>query len=158
MTKQANKEILWRHFDTLTTRQLYALLKLRQDVFVIEQQCIYAELDGEDFHHWHLLVMIDNELAGYLRVIPADFHSSGCVAIGRVVIAKPFRGQGLASELMQQTLIFCEEKFPGQLLFLSAQEHLLDFYKGFGFSSISEVYLEDGIPHIDMKRLPLITP
>ncbi len=144
----------WCNFKQLSNQQLYGLLKLRQDVFIVEQTCLYADIDDEDQYHWHLLAYNAEKLVGYLRVIPAEHHHSGCVAIGRVVIAKEFRGAGLASQLMQQTVAFCEEKFPGQLVFLSAQEHLLDFYKGFGFISISDVYLEDGIPHIDMKKMP----
>ncbi len=154
----ANIKFQCLSFDELNTKQLYELLKLRQDVFIIEQQCIYPELDGEDYNHWHLLATETETVAGYLRIIPADFHSSGCVAIGRVVTRASFRGQGLASKMMQQALEFCQNQFPGQLLFLSAQQQLLDFYKGFGFSAVSDVYLEDGIPHVDMKRLPSVIP
>ena len=158
MASSANIEFQCLSFDKLTNRQLYNLLKLRQDVFVVEQECIYPDLDGEDFDHLHLLMEVDAVLAGYLRIIPAEFHSSGCVTIGRVVIAMPFRGQGMALEMMQWAITFCEDKFAGQLIFLSAQEYLIDFYKSLGFTAVSEIYLEDGIPHLGMKRLPKIIP
>jgi len=158
MASSSNIEFQCLSFDKLTNRQLYDLLKLRQDVFVVEQECIYPDLDGEDFDHLHLLMHVDAVLVGYLRIIPAEFHSSGCVAIGRVVIAMPFRGQGMALKIMQWAITFCEDKFTGQLIFLSAQEYLIDFYKSLGFTAVSDIYLEDGIPHLGMKRLPKIIP
>ena len=158
MSSAANIEFQCLSFEQLSNQQLYDLLKLRQDVFIVEQECIYADLDGEDINHLHLLMIIDGVVAGYLRIIPAEFHSSGCVAIGRVVISMPFRRQGLALKIMQWALDYCEENFAGQLIYLSAQEYLIDFYKSLGFTVVSEIYLEDGLPHLGMKKLPRIIP
>ena len=144
----------WRSFNQLTNLELYQLLKLRQDVFVLEQQCLYPELDNEDFNHWHLLGYEGDNLAAYLRLIPPEHHKSGCVAIGRVVTQHDYRGFGLGYDLIKKAIKFSEKEFPGVVLFLSAQQHLKQFYQGFGFSAISKGYLEDGIPHIDMKKLP----
>ena len=142
----------WRRFNDLDNRQLYDMLRLRQEVFILEQNCLYADIDGEDHHHWHLLAYNAEQFTGYLRVIPAEHHPSGCVAIGRVVIPMKFRGAGLASPLMKQALDFCDSKYSQQVIFLSAQQYLHDFYKKLGFTAVGEVYLEDGIPHIDMKK------
>lgn len=155
----SNKKVLqlqwkWCSFDDLNTRELYQLLKLRQDVFILEQQCLYPELDNEDFYHWHLLGYDKETLASYLRLIPPDFHPSGCVAIGRVVTAEDYRGQRLGYQLIERALEFCKKEYPDSVVFLSAQEHLQPFYRSFGFSAVSQVYLEDGIPHIDMKKIP----
>ncbi|MCF6172434.1 MAG: hypothetical protein L3J44_01385, partial [Campylobacteraceae bacterium] len=79
MSSAANIEFQCLSFEQLSNQQLYDLLKLRQDVFIVEQECIYADLDGEDINHLHLLMIIDGVVAGYLRIIPAEFHSSGCV-------------------------------------------------------------------------------
>ncbi|HFB66042.1 MAG TPA: GNAT family N-acetyltransferase [Aeromonadales bacterium] len=162
MANKLDIEWGWREFDDLSNSELYQMLQLRQDVFVLEQNCLYADIDGEDYYHWHLLGYdLDSEgsftgehLAAYLRLIPPDHHESGCVAIGRVVSDQQYRGFGLGYQLIEQAIQFCDKHFPGMVVFLSAQEHLEDFYKNFGFSTVSEMYLEDDIPHIDMKKIP----
>ncbi len=162
MANELKLDWRWREFDTLEVTELYQILKLRQDVFVLEQNCLYPDIDGEDYHHWHLLGYdedheqdFQNEnLAAYLRLIPPDHHESGCVAIGRVVTDNQYRGFGLGYKLIEQALKFCAYEYPEMVVFLSAQEHLEDFYKSFGFSTVSDVYLEDDIPHVDMKKIP----
>ncbi len=141
----------WDGLDELAPRALYALLKLRVDVFVVEQACPYAEIDGRDVGAFHLRILKGGELAAALRVLPPE---EGCdaVKIGRVVVAPAFRGDRLGRRLMREALAFAKARFPGRAVELGAQSYLRGFYGSFGFDAISEEYLEDGIPHIDMRR------
>ena len=150
MQEVSNINWYWRSFDELTTEQLYDLLQLRQAVFVVEQQCIYLDIDGVDKNCLHLLAYVDNKLSAYLRVIPADLHDSGHIAIGRVLSKTESRGSGIALKLMLQTMEYLQQHFPNQTIQLAAQCYLKKFYQKFGFTSIGEPYDEDGIMHIDM--------
>ena len=140
----------WYQFQQLSKKQLYDLLKLRQDVFVIEQQCIYPDIDGLDPDCIHLLGYDGDHLSAYLRLIPAAFHQSGNVALGRIISLATQRGSGIGKAMMQQAMLYASKHYPEQDVQLSAQYHLQAFYQKFGFSSISEPYDEDGIQHIDM--------
>ncbi len=146
--------IRWQQadFDQLGGRELYLALELRQQVFILEQRCLYADLDGVDFHCGHLLAWFGDSLAGYLRVIPPDVHASGCVAIGRVVVSPAARGAGMGRALMERGMSWCRQRYPGVPLVVSAQAHLQNFYESLGFAVTSDVYLEDGIPHVDMRN------
>lgn len=138
-----------RRLDAFSAVELYALLKLRVDVFVVEQACAYPELDGKDLDALHLCLRIDGEIAGYARLWrPAD----GPPRIGRVLVSPAHRGKKLGSALMREAIRACEAHFPGAPIALSAQSHLEPFYRSLGFSPTSEEYVEDGIPHIDMLR------
>ncbi|OKY27936.1 GNAT family N-acetyltransferase [Thalassotalea sp. PP2-459] len=139
-------------FNELTLDQLYDLLKLRVDVFVVEQTCYYPELDNLDRHIQtrHIMAYKNEKLAAYLRVLPAGTTYSTNPAIGRVVIANDARGNGLGHQLMQRALSSCQQYFPQQIIKMSAQEHLETFYNAHGFVKCSSGYLEDGIPHISM--------
>lgn len=141
---------LWRSFDELSTVQLYDLLQLRQRVFVVEQECIYLDMDGLDKQCLHLLAYVDDTLSAYLRVIPAESHASGSIALGRVLSKTENRGSGIGIQMMQQTMSYLEQHFPGQTIQLAAQCYLQNFYQKFGFTTIGEPYDEDGIMHIDM--------
>lgn len=135
-------------FDQLTTRELYAILALRSRIFVVEQNCAYQDPDGEaDFRAVHLTVWQAQNLAAYLRIIPA--HDKVPTKIGRVAVAPEFRGCGLARQIMQSALSYCQSQGI-DTVFLQAQIYLTDFYRSFGFTAISEPYLEDSIPHINM--------
>lgn len=138
-------------FEALSAAELYQALRLRAEVFVIEQQCIYLDPDGLDLQAWHLLGWDEGRLTGYLRLLPPGLKGAE-PAIGRVVTAAAARGSGLGRQLMQQALRECEALWPGRPLFLSAQSHLQSFYGGLGFVPVSEQYVEDGIPHVDMRR------
>ncbi len=154
-----NDPVHWEfhHFQSLNTDQLFQLMRLRTDVFVVEQQCAYPELDSHDNHPdtIHLLGSTE-ELVAYARAMPSieptDVGAKSVVRIGRVVVAKSHRGTGLAKLLMQQMMSKLESNFPHRDQVLSAQEPIIDFYKDLGFVIESDVYLEDGIPHIDMRR------
>jgi len=151
LTKTPSIQWHWRDFNQLSNLELYQLLKLRQDVFVLEQTCLYADIDDEDTHHHHLLGTVDNKLAGYLRVIPKAFHDSGYVAIGRVAVDKNYRGIGLARIMMLESIRYIQTNYPEQNIFVSAQLYLQKFYESLGFTPISEMYLEDDIPHLSMQ-------
>ena len=139
-----------KKFDELTARELYDVLKLRQDVFVIEQTCIYPDMDGCDFLCRHALLRNnDGELIGYLRILPPG-QTFDTAAIGRVLVQEDARGRGAARQLMTEALNFIRDTLMQRQVKLSAQRYLVKFYESLGFAAISEGYVEDGIPHIDM--------
>ncbi|WP_427025158.1 GNAT family N-acetyltransferase [Aureimonas ureilytica] len=144
-------EWLWRRFDELTARELHDVLKLRCDVFVVEQRCAFAEIDGQDPAALHLLYREGEALAGCLRVF-APQGPSGAARIGRVATSPDHRGGGLGHRLMGEAVRFCAEHWPQAAIDLSAQSHLQSFYGKHGFQPVSETYLEDDIPHVDMRR------
>nr|WP_082666342.1 GNAT family N-acetyltransferase [Aureimonas sp. AU4] len=128
------------------------MLALRCQVFVAEQRCAFREIDGRDPEAVHLLLRGgDGRLEGTLRVFAPDGHD-GAARIGRIATAPHARGRGLGHALMREALAFCAARFPGRPVDLSAQEHLAAFYGGHGFSVVSPSYLEDDIPHVDMRR------
>ena len=142
--------IEFKEFDELTARELYDVLKLRQDVFVIEQTCIYPDMDGCDFVCHHALLRNKaGELIGYLRILPPG-QTFDTVAIGRVLVREDARGLGAARQLMTEALNFIRDTLMQRQVKLSAQQYLIKFYESLGFAAISEGYVEDGIPHIDM--------
>ena len=142
-----------KHHSDLSKEQLYAILKLRADVFVVEQNCAYPDVDGLDLEGdtCHLMAWQGDHLVAYLRLL--DPHSQNSdVVIGRVIIAPQARGQGLGHTLMEQALKQAEKHWPGTSISLSAQAHLQGYYSRYGFNPVGEVYVEDGIPHISMRR------
>jgi ElaA protein len=141
-------------FLQLTTDELYDLLKLRIDVFVVEQTCFYPDLDEHDRHPEtrHLFCYQNNVMTAYLRILPKGLTYQDYVSIGRVVTAPCVRNTGLGHELMKVALTQCLKLFPTDTLKISAQEHLEKFYNQHGFTRVSEMYLEDDIPHIAMVK------
>lgn len=138
--------------DQLSAREFYKVLQLRAQVFVIEQQCIYLDPDGLDLDGcWHLL---GRDAAGTLQACARLLDDGGEARIGRVVTAASARGAGQGRQLMQQAVAECQRLWPGRPIVLGAQAHLQRFYASFGFAPISDVYDEDGIPHIDMRKEP----
>lgn len=136
-------------FDQLSLQELYSILTLRTDVFVVEQNCAYPEVDGKDPDCLHLLGTEDGQLVAYLRILPADL-SYPEPSIGRVVVKKSHRGKGLARPLMRGAIGWILKVWQEESIKIGAQAHLQDFYQSLGFEPVSEVYLEDGIPHLDM--------
>lgn len=145
----------WKQYSELTLDELYAVLALRSEVFVVEQRSLYQDVDGLDLECHHLLATSDAEgtrfLAAYLRVLPPGLKFEEA-SLGRVVVSPRARGQGLGRELTAKGLAFIEAKYPGHRIRISAQHYLLAFYEGFGFRAEGDVYDEDGIPHIEMVR------
>ena len=149
MTRAYPYDVDVRRMDAFSAVELYALLKLRVDVFVVEQACAYPELDGKDDSALHLRLMIDGETAAYARL----WRPEGAPPrIGRVLVSPAHRGKRLGDALMREAIRACEAHFPGEPIALSAQSHLERFYASLGFSPTSDEYVEDGIPHIDMQR------
>ncbi|MEI6946240.1 GNAT family N-acetyltransferase [Paraflavisolibacter sp. H34] len=146
-------QIHWqlKRFDELNPHELYALLQLRSEVFVVEQHCVYLDADGKDPHCYHLLGALEGKLGAYCRILPPGV-SYPEASIGRVVSSPSFRGRGLGAKLLQQALDRLGELFGSVPVTIGAQLYLQKFYEGFGFRRTSEVYLEDGIEHIYMRR------
>lgn len=139
-----------RRLNEFSAIDLYAMLKLRVDVFVVEQACAYPELDGDDEDAHHLRLFADGALAGCARIFrPDEQHHP---RIGRVAVAHAHRGKRLGVRLMTEAITVCEMLFPHQPIEISAQSHLQDFYASLGFRRISEEYIEDGIAHVDMLK------
>ncbi|SIR53215.1 ElaA protein [Pseudomonas sp. B10] len=146
-------EWICKHHRDLGKEQLYALLKLRSDVFVVEQKCAYPDLDGQDLEGdtHHLMGWEDDQLMAYLRLLDPE-SQGGDVVIGRVVTAPAGRGKGLGHAMMEQALKQAEKHWPQVPIYLSAQAHLQGYYGKYGFVVVGEEYLEDDIPHIGMRR------
>lgn len=141
------------HHSQLTLSSLYALLALRNEVFIVEQDCLYQDIDGEDLlgDNRHLLGWRDQQLVAYARLLKRqDKHMP--VAIGRVVVAPEARGERLGHQLMTQAISCCEHHWPEQTIHISAQARLQSFYAHFGFVPVTGLYDEDGISHIGMAR------
>lgn len=139
-------------FADLTLAELYALLQLRSEVFVVEQQCAFQDIDGQDQAAYHLLGFSpEGELAAYARLFGPGL-SYAEVSIGRVVASPRLRRFGLGRQLMRQALGECERLFGPQPIKIGAQLYLKAFYESFGFRQLGDGYLEDGIPHIYMRR------
>ncbi|WP_228445430.1 GNAT family N-acetyltransferase [Thalassotalea sp. HSM 43] len=151
-----SKTMYWqaKTFQQLSINELYDALKLRVDIFVVEQECFYPELDDADRHPQtlHLLGYDDDTLACYLRILAKGVSYDDYVSIGRVATAESHRGSGLGKEMMVQALDLCQQHFAGQDIKISAQQYLETFYQDLGFATVSEMYLEDGIPHIGMLK------
>lgn len=138
-----------KSFDQLSLQELYGILTLRVDVFVVEQACPYPEVDGKDPNCLHLLGMDNGELVAYLRILPAGL-SYDEVSIGRVVIKSSHRGKVLGRPMMEQAIRYITNEWKESQIKIGAQAHLEKFYSSLGFEAVSEVYLEDDIPHLDM--------
>lgn len=144
--------ITWQalNFDQLTLTQLYQILKLRQDIFIVEQTCPYPDIDDHDLHCQHLFATENDQVIAYTRLLPKGLAHPDYTAIGRVVISEQARGRKLGYELMQRSIDEVRRNNPDVSIKIGAQQHLENFYSKLGFSTISEMYLEDDIPHIDM--------
>lgn len=139
-----------KRFEELSVAEFHDLLRLRTDVFVVEQQCAYAEVDGLDTSAIHLLGYHQGSLIAYARILPPG--RDGIPHIGRVVVRKEDRGKGIASALMHRALAEVESAFGASRCALASQSHLEAFYSLFGFVRVGADYVWDGIPHVDMLR------
>jgi ElaA protein len=151
-----NVKVVLSGLDELSPRDLYDMLKLRVDVFVVEQKCPYPELDGKDLDALHLRLLSGGDLVGSAR-IRKPAKTDPAARIGRVVVSPEHRGKKLGDRLMVEAIAQCERLYAESPIKLSAQSQLLRFYESFGFVPVSEEYLEDGIPHVDMQRPAAIT-
>jgi ElaA protein len=140
-----------KSFQDLNVNELYELLRLRSEVFVVEQNCVFLDQDNKDQQCYHLLLYADGQLAAYSRLVPAGL-SYPEVSVGRVITSPAFRGSGLGREVMQLAIKGCEELFDTNTIRIGAQTYALKFYASLGFIADGEVYDEDGIQHIEMVR------
>ena len=141
---------VWRSFVELSVEELYSLLRLRNEVFVVEQRCAYQDIDGKDPQADHLLAWDSHgELSGCLRVFVPD-STDGYARIGRIVTSPRHRKAGLGRWLVRQALEFVTARYGDVPVKIAAQVYLERFYADFGFARSSPDYLEDGIPHCDM--------
>ena len=138
-----------KKFEQLTNNELYSILKVRTEVFVVEQNCPYPEVDGKDLKSYHLYKEENGEIIAYLRILPPGVSYKE-LSIGRVLVKKEYRGQKLAHQMMEYALQFIQNELNETAVKIQAQAHLHKFYGSFGFKAVSETYLEDNIPHIDM--------
>mgnify|MGYP001199535607 FL=1 len=155
------KDVVWRckSWPELGREELYGLLRLRSEVFVVEQDCAYQDLDDKDkvgLHVWmeHAGQPAEEggEVLATTRLLPAGVSYASEVSIGRVVTAQSVRRGGWGRELMRRSLDEVHRSWSGVPIRISAQQYLEDFYAGFGFTTVGEPYLEDGIPHVAMTR------
>ncbi len=143
----------WKPFDALTPHEIYAILAARNAVFIVEQHCVYGDVDGVDQKAWHLGGYDEaGRLACYVRVWLSDAPEPD-VLIGRVLTTQPFRGMGVGNAMLGTVLERIREQWPNRPISLHAQAHLQAFYRAFGFAPSSDVHDEDGIAHVWM-RLP----
>lgn len=136
-------------FESLTANEIYKILQARVDVFVVEQNCPYREIDGIDQVSMHLFLENEGEIIAYARVIPKNILYKE-PSIGRVLVHKDFRGNGYAKEVLTQAIAVIKNEWEDTTIKLHGQVYLRDFYRSFGFQEVTEEYLEDGIPHVDM--------
>ncbi|MBK8608954.1 MAG: GNAT family N-acetyltransferase [Chitinophagaceae bacterium] len=144
-------ELTWiiKKFEALSVSELYAIMRLRNEVFVVEQDCVYQDADNKDQLSWHLCGWYNDKLAAYTRIIPPGASYTEA-SIGRVVSSPEYRKQGIGRLLMIESIKHCSSLFPNAEIRIGAQLYLKNFYQSLGFSQCSDEYLEDGIPHIEM--------
>ncbi|WP_295507786.1 GNAT family N-acetyltransferase [uncultured Pseudoalteromonas sp.] len=138
-----------KSYEELSKDELLAILRARVDVFVVEQNCPYPEIDDVDNDELtqHVFLFREQQLAAYARCYKKNEQYS---AFGRVLVAQQFRGEGLATKLVQMAIDTCLEHWPDKAIMIGAQCYLTGFYQQFGFENVGDDYLEDGIPHQDM--------
>ena len=140
-----------KRFNELSTHELYTVLQLRAEVFVVEQDCVYQDLDNKDLDAYHMLGVLDTKIVAYARIFkPGDYFLES--SIGRIVVKKEFRKFQYGYQLVQNSIQFIENNLQQNTILISAQSYLTKFYNSLGFTQVGEEYLEDGIPHIKMLK------
>jgi ElaA protein len=137
-------------FNELSTKELYDLLKLRCDVFIVEQNCVYPDIDGKDQKAVHVLGYYNDELVAYSRLFDAGHYFENA-SLGRVIVAQKYRDRKWGNNLMIEAITAIKKYYNKTQITISAQLYLQKFYESHGFKATSESYLEDDIPHIEMK-------
>ena len=139
-----------KNFQALTTKELYTILALRSEVFVVEQNCPYQDVDGKDLNSIHILGYHNSQLVAYARVLEQGVSYKEYASIGRIVTSPSIRGKSHGHKLVDFAIEVCQKSFQGQPIKISAQVHLEKFYNAHSFKATGEAYLEDDIPHIGM--------
>jgi ElaA protein len=140
----------FKYFNDLSLEELYEIMKLRQVVFVVEQNCPYVDADDKDLQAYHLMGYLDGKLAAYLRILAPGISYTQDSSIGRVITSQILRGKGQGRPLMLEGIAHTRRLFPNHNIRISAQSHLISFYGSLGFVSTGKEYLEDDIPHTEM--------
>ena len=143
---------IWKAFNELTASEVYTILCVRQEVFVLEQACLYLDADGKDRKSFHLMGFDEEDLVAYARIVEPGISYKE-VSIVRILTAQKARGTGVGLALMQEALSRIEQHYGNVPVRISAQSYLLNFYQKFGFQSTGKEYLEDEIPHTEMLRV-----
>lgn len=141
----------WLAFDSLSNLQLYQMLALRSEVFVVEQECAYQDLDGKDLKALHLIGTLDDKVLATARLLPVGVSYPDAASIGRIVVHPSLRGQDLGRKTVELALEQYQRLWPSEALLIGAQARLTRFYEELGFVSEGEIYDEDGIDHITMR-------
>jgi len=142
-------DLIIKGFQDLTNKDVYEIMRARNEVFVVEQDCVYQDCDGKDIEAYHLFLMEKERIVAYLRILPAKV-SYDEISIGRVLVVKDYRNKGLARKILLEGINFIENELFSKDIRISAQAYLEKFYISLGFSKCSEIYLEDNIPYIEM--------
>lgn len=147
-------ELQWRctHFNELTVTGLYAIMQLRNEVFVVEQNCVFQDADDKDKYCYHLGAWDGDKLAAYARLVPPGVSYTE-MSIGRVITAMQYRGAGVGRQLLQNAIDKCTLIFGEKPIKIGAQLYLEKMYNSFDFQRIGDIYLEDGIEHVHMLRI-----
>lgn len=138
-----------KKFDELSNTELYEALRLRAEVFVVEQDCIYNDIDGMDQQGLHVLAKVDGRIIGYTRLLKAGTRFK-TASIGRMVVDKDYRFKGYARAIMEHSIDYIHKSWNESIIHISAQQYLKGFYGSIGFKIVTDPYLEDGIPHVGM--------
>lgn len=142
-------ELVIKKFNELTVEELYKILRVRNEVFVVEQTCIYQDCDNKDYNSYHLYLEDENEMVGYLRIVNKGI-SYDEISIGRVLVKESHRNRGISRKIMLEAIKFIKEELNSTEIRLSGQVYIKGFYESLGFKQVSEEYLEDDIPHVEM--------
>lgn len=140
---------IYKPFNELTSHELYSVLQLRSEVFVVEQNCVYQDIDGKDLKSTHLMAWHNDNLVAYTRLVPAGVSFEEA-SIGRVITSPFYRGLGIGIELLEKSIEQILATYQTNTIRIGAQLYLKKFYEGFGFVAEGDEFLEDGIPHIEM--------
>ncbi len=142
-------DFIIKKFEEFDLKYFYEIIKIREEVFIVEQACVYQECDGKDEKAFHLVCRENGQVMAYLRILERGV-SFNEISIGRVLVKKEYRGRGLAKKLIKKAIKFIENELLENEIRISAQEYLTKFYESFGFKTVSDMYLEDEIPHVEM--------
>ncbi len=142
-----------KSYEELTKDELYEILRLRSEIFIVEQDCVYQDLDNRDRYCWHLMGRDGNRLVAYLRILPKGLEKEGYGSVGRVVLAAELRGTGTGHQLFAEGLRLYDEVVGSEVpILIHAQSYLVNFYGKHGFKPISESHMFEGLPHTFMER------
>ena len=144
-------DFIVKKFNELSIQELYAILQLRSEVFVVEQDCVYQDIDFKDQEALHVIGIKNNVMVAYTRIFPPGIYFKEA-SIGRVLVKKSERKHGYGYDLMKASIDAIDAFYKVTEITISAQEYLTSFYQNLGFNQVGEGYLEDGIPHIEMLR------